>query len=77
MTTDEKLDLLLNEIKEIKEEIGKVSAKQQKMDIKLDDISYRIDTIEYQTKKATRRTEDQFETIITVLEGKGILPKAL
>ena len=44
---------------------------------KLEEIDIRLTNLEYQTKKGTKETRQDIETLVEVLEAKGILPKAL
>lgn len=47
------------------------------MNLKLENIDNRLTNLEYEVRKGFRETRQDIETIVEVLEAKGILPKAL
>ena len=71
-----------SEINNIKSDINKLSDKIEVLEIKQDitshkieDLTYRVTSLEYHGKKEFAKINDQIETLITVLEIKNILPK--
>lgn len=69
-TVDDRLDTMSNRL-------DRLEIKQDIMERKLDDTAFRLTSLEHTTKKAFKRVDDQMETLITVLEVKGILPQAV
>jgi len=79
---DEKINPLTTDIRDIKSDINKLSDKIEVVEIKQDitshkieDLTYRVTSLEYHGKKEFAKINDQIETLITVLEIKNILPK--
>ncbi len=71
-----------SDINGIKSDINKLSDKIEVLEIKQDitshkieDLTYRVTSLEYHGKKEFAKINDQIETLITVLEIKNILPK--
>ncbi len=71
-----------SDINGIKSDINKLSDKIEVVEIKQDitshkieDLTYRVTSLEYHGKKEFAKINDQIETLITVLEIKNILPK--
>lgn len=57
---------------------NKIEMLEIKQDIttrKLEDINFRLTSLEYTNKKEFAKTNDEMETLIAVLEAKNILPK--
>lgn len=46
------------------------------INIKLENIDNRLTNLEYEVKKGFRKNNDEIQTLIAVLEAKGILPIA-
>lgn len=46
------------------------------INIKLENIDNRLTNLEYEVKKGFRKNNDEIQTLIAVLEAKGILPMA-
>lgn len=75
---EEKLEKKLEcKLKPIYDRLDRLEIKQDIMERKLDDTAFRLTSLEHTTKKAFKRVDDQMETLITVLEVKGILPQAV
>jgi len=79
---DEKINPLTTDIRDIKSDINKLSDKIEVVEIKQDitshkieDLTYRVTSLEYHGKKEFAKINDQIETLITVLDIKNILPK--
>ncbi len=71
-----------SDINGIKSDINKLSDKIEVLEIKQDitshkieDLTYRVTSLEYHGKKEFAKINDHIETLITVLEIKNILPK--
>ena len=91
MTERELLEQLLNEVKELKTtqnemkiaqcDISKrLDAVNMKCDItrkKVDDLALDMKLMERGIRTDIRKLQDTTETIVVVLQGQGLLPKAL
>ena len=69
--------MLQEELKPIHDSIETLKVQNQDIKNKLEEIDIRLTNLEYQTKKGTKETRQDIETLVEVLEAKGILPKAL
>jgi len=86
---DEKLKPMQTDIKGLKTDIhgmktdihnlsDKIEILEIKQDLttrKLEDVNFRLTSLEYTTKKEFAKLNDQIATLIAVLEAKDILPK--
>ena len=63
-----KLDKINNRIGNVENDIGN-------LDNRISNLNNRIDNLEYQMKKGFRETRQDIDTLVEVLEAKGILPK--
>ena len=91
MTERELLEQLLNEIKELKASQNEMKIAQydiserldainMKCDItrkKVDDLALDMKLMERGIRTDIRKLQDTTETIVVVLQGQGLLPKAL
>ncbi len=71
-----------SDIKDMKSDINKLSDRIEILEIKQDvtsrkieDLTFRVASLEHYSKKEFIKINDQIETLITVLEVKNILPK--
>lgn len=71
-----------SDINDMKSDINKLSDKIEVLEIKQDitshkieDLTFRVTSLEYHGKKEFAKINDQIETLITVLKIKNILPK--
>ena len=69
--------MLQEELKPINDSIETLKVQNKAIKNKLEEIDIRLTNLEYQTKKGTKETRQDIETLVEVLEAKGILPKAL
>ena len=69
--------MLQEELKPIHDSIETLKVQNKAIKNKLEEIDIRLTNLEYQTKKGTKETRQDIETLVEVLEAKGILPKAL
>lgn len=73
---DEKLDEKFNEkLKPIHDKLETLEIKQDITSRKLEDVNFRLTSLEYTTKKEFGKINDEVNTLIAVLEAKDILPK--
>ena len=91
MTERELLEQLLNEVKELKTTQNEMKIAQcdiserldavnMKCDItrkKVDDLALDMKLMERGIRTDIRKLQDTMETIVVVLQGQGLLPKAL
>ena len=91
MTERELLEQLLNEVKELKAAQNEMKIAQydinerldainMKCDItrkKVDDLALDMKLMERGIRTGIRKLQDTTETIVVVLQGQGLLPKAL
>ena len=91
MTERELLEQLLNEVKELKSSQNEMKIAQydvserldainMKCDItrkKVDDLALDMKLMERGIRTDIRKLQDTTETIVVVLQGQGLLPKAL
>ena len=91
MTERELLEQLLNEVKELKASQNEMKIAQydiserldainMKCDItrkKIDDLALDMKLMERGIRTDIRKLQDTTETIVVVLQGQGLLPKAL
>ena len=81
MTDTEKLDFILanmatkDDIKALSKKVDTLEIKLDVMDRKLEDITFRVASIEHNNRKEFAANNDQIETLIAVLEAHNILPK--
>ena len=54
-----------------------INLKLTNLDNRISNLDNRITNLEYEMRKGFRETRQDIETIVEVLEAKGILPKAL
>jgi len=76
MTDSEKLGLILNEINFLKDEFEVLKIKSELTHRKLDDLTLDVKVAECSIKEDIAKLEDEMETVVTVLQGKDLLPKA-
>lgn len=83
MSDRELLEQLLNELKEVKETQKAIIEKLEVVDFKcdtnrkkLDDLSLDVKWSEREIRKDIKHLQDTSETLVVVLQGKGLLPKA-
>lgn len=69
---NEKLD---GKLKPIMEKLEILEIKQDVTSRKLEDINFRLTSLEYTNKKEFAKINDEVDTLIAVLEAKDILPK--
>lgn len=76
LVMDEKLNEKLDEkIKPIIEKLETLEIKQDVTSRKIEDMNFRLTSLEYTTKKEFAKINDEIDTLIAVLEAKDILPK--
>lgn len=54
-----------------------INLRLMNLDNRMSNLDNRITNLEYEMRKGFRETRQDIETIVEVLEAKGILPKAL
>ncbi|WP_313186042.1 hypothetical protein [Lacrimispora sp.] len=79
---DEKINPLRTDIQDMKTDINKMSDRIEILEIKQDitsrkieDLTFRVASLEHYSKKEFTKVNDHIETLIKVLEVKNILPK--
>lgn len=76
MNDTEKLDLILKELKSLRDDIEVMKIHNDLTHRKLDDLTLDVKIAERAIRKDISHLQDAQETVITVLEHKGILPQA-
>lgn len=72
---DERMDKKLDEkLKPIYNKLEMLEIKHDVTTRKLEDINFRLTSLEYTNKKELAKVNDEVETLIAVLEAKSILP---
>lgn len=72
---DERMDKKLDEkLKPIYNKLEMLEIKHDVTTCKLEDINFRLTSLEYTNKKELAKVNDEVETLIAVLEAKSILP---
>ena len=72
---DEKLDLILDELKSINSRLEMLELKHDLTHKKLDNMTLDIKVYERSIKKDIKLLQDAQDTLVEVLEQNGILPK--
>ncbi|WP_349943739.1 hypothetical protein ABFV83_10685 [Lacrimispora sp. BS-2] len=74
---DMKTDIInmKSDINKLSDRIEVLEIKQDVTSRKIEDLTYRVASLEHYSKKEFTKINDQIETLITVLEVKNILPK--
>lgn len=73
---DEKLDKKLDEkLKPINNRLKALEIKHDILADKMDDLNFKVTSLEHHNKKAHKKMDDEIETLIAVLEAKNILPQ--
>lgn len=67
------LEKMENEMSNMKYEM---SSMKHEMSIKLEKMDNRLTNLEYEVRKGFRKNNDEIQTLVAVLEAKGILPIA-
>lgn len=67
--------LMDEKLKPINEKLEILEIKQDVTSRKLEDINFRLTSLEYTNKKEFAKINDEVDTLIAVLEAKDILPK--
>lgn len=73
--SDDKLDLVLNELKNINARLELLELKQDLTHKKLDNLTLDVKVSERSIKKDIKLLQDAQDTLVEVLEQSGILPK--
>ena len=74
--------MLKSELSPIKEQLNNIEKRLEILEIKhevtqnkIDNLTFRVATIEHNQNKEFKKLNDANETLIAVLEAKGLLPK--
>ena len=74
--------MLKSELSPIKEQLNNIEKRLEILEIKhevthnkIDNLTFRVATIEHNQNKEFKKLNDANETLIAVLEAKGVLPK--
>lgn len=67
--------LLDTKLQPINDRLETLEIKHDVTSRKLDDINFRLASLEYTSKKEFSKISDEIDTLIAVLEAKDILPK--
>ena len=73
----EELEPIHEEISKVKDRLTVLEIKEQATHKKLDNLTLDVQIAERDTRRDIAQANDAIETLIAVLEAKGILPKAL
>ena len=65
----------LFELKPITEKLEILEIKQEVTQNKIDNLTFRVATIEHNQNKEFKKLNDEVDTLIEVMEAKGVLPK--
>ena len=74
--------MLKSELSPIKEQLNNIEKRLEILDIKqevtqnkIDNLTFRVATIEHNQNKEFKKLNDEVDTLIEVMEAKGVLPK--
>ncbi len=73
----EELEPIHEEISKVKDRLTVLEIKEQTHNKKLDNLTLDVKIAERDTRRDIAQANDAIETLVAVLEAKGILPKAL
>lgn len=73
---EKKLDSVIEDVSKIKGRLDVIELKQEMMQKKLDNLELGVKVSEREICRDIRKLPDAQDTIIAVLQGKGILPAA-
>lgn len=68
-------EVVKEELKPITEKLEILEIKQEVTQNKIDNLTFRVATIEHNQNKEFKKLNDEVDTLIEVMEAKGILPK--
>lgn len=68
-------ELMDKKLQPISDKLQTLEIKQDVTSRKLEDINFRLTSLEYTAKKEFAKVNDEIDTLIAVLEAKDILPK--
>ena len=74
--------MLKSELSPIKEQLNNIEKRLEILEIKqevtqnkIDNLTFRVATIEHNQNKEFKKLNDEVDTLIEVMEAKGVLPK--
>lgn len=76
MTDQEMLDAIKTLLYPINNKLDNIDLQLKAIDAKITTLDLRVTNLEHQVKKGFRKNDQDIETLVKVLELKGILPKA-
>lgn len=76
MTEQEMLEAMKTLLYPINNKLDNIDLQLKAMDAKITTLDLRVTNLENQVKKGFRKSDQDTETLVKVLELKGILPKA-
>ncbi|WP_368272016.1 hypothetical protein [Enterocloster lavalensis] len=68
-------EVVKEELKPITEKLEILEIKQEVTQNKIDNLTFRVATIEHNQNKEFKKLNDEVDTLIEVMEAKGVLPK--
>ena len=77
MTDTEILEAMRQMMEPVNLKLANLDNRLSNLDNRMSNLDNRITNLEYEVRKGFRDTRQDIETIVEVLEAKGILPKAL
>lgn len=76
MTDQEMIDAMKTLLYPINNKLENIDLQIKALDAKIANMDLRLTNVEHKVKKGFRKTEQDTETIINILEMRGLLPKA-
>lgn len=65
------------ELKPIKDQLEILAIKQEVTKNHVEELTFQVTTLRHDTKKEFKKLNDEMETVITVLEGRNLMPKKI
>lgn len=76
MTDNEILQAMKQLLDPIRKNQEEMKLQQEEMKLQIAELQLQLNTLSYEVKRGFRKNDQDIETLVEVLEAKGILPKA-
>lgn len=73
-TIEKKMD---EKLKPIKDQLEILTIKQEVTKNHVEELTFQVTALRHDTKKEFKKLDDEMETVITVLEGRNLMPKKI
>lgn len=74
---DEKLKAIKIQLEHIDDRLDRLELKQDIHTRKIDELNYQQTVMNHEMRKEFKKLNDEMETVITVLEGRNLMPKKI